>query len=46
VVWSEDCWRAGELIGGLGPVVAVQEGGYDLPSLGPLVASTLVGLRR
>jgi acetoin utilization deacetylase AcuC-like enzyme len=38
--------RAGELIGALGPVVAVQEGGYDLPTLGPLVAATLAGLRR
>ena len=37
--------RAGELIGALGPVVAVQEGGYDLPSLGGLVAATLAGLR-
>jgi len=36
--------RAGELIGALGPVVAVQEGGYDLPSLGQLVVSTLAGL--
>jgi len=36
--------RAGELIGGLGPVVAVQEGGYDLPSLGGLVVGTLGGL--
>jgi acetoin utilization deacetylase AcuC-like enzyme len=37
--------RAGELIGTLGPVVAVQEGGYDLASLGHLVARTLAGLR-
>ncbi len=36
--------RAGELIGGLGPVVAVQEGGYDLPSLGGLVVAALGGL--
>jgi acetoin utilization deacetylase AcuC-like enzyme len=36
--------RAGELIGALGPVVAVQEGGYDLPTLGGLVAETLAGL--
>jgi acetoin utilization deacetylase AcuC-like enzyme len=35
---------AGELIGGLGPVVAVQEGGYDLPSLGGLVVAALAGL--
>jgi acetoin utilization deacetylase AcuC-like enzyme len=37
--------RAGELIGALGPVVAVQEGGYDLTSLGDLVVATLSGLR-
>ncbi len=36
--------RAGALIGALGPVVAVQEGGYDLPSLGGLVVSALSGL--
>jgi acetoin utilization deacetylase AcuC-like enzyme len=36
--------KAGELIGALGPVVAVQEGGYDLPSLGILVVGTLTGL--
>ena len=36
--------RAGELIGALAPVVAVQEGGYDLPTLGGLVVATLEGL--
>jgi acetoin utilization deacetylase AcuC-like enzyme len=36
--------QAGELIGELAPVVAVQEGGYDLPSLGGLVVATLSGL--
>jgi acetoin utilization deacetylase AcuC-like enzyme len=37
--------RAGQLIGGLGvPVVAVQEGGYHLPTLGSLVVATLDGL--
>jgi acetoin utilization deacetylase AcuC-like enzyme len=36
--------RAGELIGALGPVVAVQEGGYDLSSLGRLVVAALAGL--
>ncbi|HKE50323.1 MAG TPA: histone deacetylase family protein [Actinomycetes bacterium] len=37
--------RAGELIGDLGvPTVAVQEGGYHLPTLGPLVQATLTGL--
>ncbi len=35
----------GILLGGLGlPTVAVQEGGYHLPSLGTLVAGTLAGL--
>ncbi len=37
--------QAGALIGALGPVVAVQEGGYDLPSLGGLVVAALTGLR-
>jgi acetoin utilization deacetylase AcuC-like enzyme len=36
--------RAGERIGALGPVVAIQEGGYDLPSLGGLVVAALSGL--
>ena len=36
--------RAGELIGALGPAVVVQEGGYDLPSLGDLVVAALAGL--
>ena len=36
--------RAGELIGALGPVVAVQEGGYDLASLGSLVVATMSGI--
>jgi acetoin utilization deacetylase AcuC-like enzyme len=36
---------AGELIGRLGPVVAIQEGGYDLPSLGGLVLATLAGVQ-
>ncbi len=43
-VSAEGYQRAGELIGALGPVVAVQEGGYDLPSLGGLVVSALSGL--
>jgi acetoin utilization deacetylase AcuC-like enzyme len=45
---SADGYRkAGQLIGALGrPVVAVQEGGYHLPSLGPLVVATLTGLTR
>jgi len=36
---------AGELIGQLGPVAAIQEGGYDLPSLGVYVLATLTGVR-
>ena len=43
-VTAEGYARAGELVGALGPVVAVQEGGYDLPSLGGLVVATLGGL--
>jgi acetoin utilization deacetylase AcuC-like enzyme len=37
--------RAGALLGALGvPTVVVQEGGYDLERLGPLVRETLLGL--
>ena len=37
--------KAGSLLGGLGvPTVVVQEGGYDLERLGPLVRATLLGL--
>lgn len=37
--------RTGRLLGSLGlPTVAVQEGGYHLPSLGPLVTAALRGL--
>ena len=36
--------RAGEMIGALAPVAAIQEGGYDLPTLGGLVAATLGGV--
>ena len=40
-------FRAGELLGELGlPTVALQEGGYHLPTLGPLVRATLEGLAR
>jgi acetoin utilization deacetylase AcuC-like enzyme len=35
---------AGELIGSLAPVAAVQEGGYDLPSLGDYVLAALIGV--
>jgi acetoin utilization deacetylase AcuC-like enzyme len=38
--------KAGALLGGLGvPTVVVQEGGYDLERLGPLVRETLLGLQ-
>ena len=43
-VSAEGYRRAGEMIGALGPVVAVQEGGYDLASIGGLVVATLSGL--
>ena len=36
---------AGQLIGELGPVAAIQEGGYDLPSLGEYVLATLTGVQ-
>ena len=36
---------AGELIGELGPVAVIQEGGYDLPSLGDYVLATLTGVQ-
>jgi acetoin utilization deacetylase AcuC-like enzyme len=43
---TADGYRSGgELIASLGkPTVAVQEGGYHLPSLGPLVLATIEGL--
>ena len=42
---SADAYRRpGELIGALGPVAAVQEGGYDLASLGEYVLATLTGV--
>jgi acetoin utilization deacetylase AcuC-like enzyme len=42
---TQDGYReAGTLIGGLGlPTVFVQEGGYDLETIGPLVLETLLG---
>jgi acetoin utilization deacetylase AcuC-like enzyme len=42
---SQDGYReAGELLGGLRlPTVIVQEGGYDLETIGPLVLATLLG---
>jgi acetoin utilization deacetylase AcuC-like enzyme len=43
---TADAYRtAGELAGRLGPLVAVQEGGYHLPSLGAYVVATLAGVR-
>lgn len=43
---SADGYRvAVERIGALGPVVVVQEGGYDLATLGELATSALSGLR-
>ena len=43
---SADGYRAaGRTLGALGlPTVAVQEGGYDLAAIGPLVRETLEGL--
>jgi acetoin utilization deacetylase AcuC-like enzyme len=37
--------RAAEMIGRLAPVVVVQEGGYDLPSLGQYVLAALAGVQ-
>jgi acetoin utilization deacetylase AcuC-like enzyme len=36
--------QAGAAIGGLGPCVAVQEGGYDLTAMGGLVCAVLAGI--
>jgi acetoin utilization deacetylase AcuC-like enzyme len=36
---------AGELIGALGPVAVIQEGGYDLASLGQYVLAALAGVQ-
>ncbi|HEU5416112.1 MAG TPA: hypothetical protein VFV41_00370 [Streptosporangiaceae bacterium] len=36
---------AGELIGRLGPVAVIQEGGYDLASLGNLAVAALAGIQ-
>ncbi|MGH2916222.1 MAG: histone deacetylase family protein [Solirubrobacteraceae bacterium] len=42
---SADGYRAaGERVGLLGPTVVVQEGGYDLPTLGELTVAALGGL--
>jgi acetoin utilization deacetylase AcuC-like enzyme len=37
--------RAGAMLGGLAPCVAVQEGGYDLDAIGDLVCAVLTGLQ-
>jgi acetoin utilization deacetylase AcuC-like enzyme len=37
--------RAGAMLGGLAPCVAVQEGGYDLGAIGELVCAVLSGLQ-
>jgi acetoin utilization deacetylase AcuC-like enzyme len=43
---TADAYRtAGELVGHLGPVAAIQEGGYDLASLGDYVLATLTGVQ-
>ena len=44
LVTADGYRAAGELIGALGPVAAIQEGGYDLPSLGDLVLAALTGV--
>ena len=37
--------EAGRILGALGlPTVVVQEGGYDLDTIGPLVVATLAGV--
>ncbi len=47
LVSAEGYRRAGALLGGTGlPAVAVQEGGYHLPTLGGLVAAYLEGHAR
>jgi acetoin utilization deacetylase AcuC-like enzyme len=43
---SADAYAAaGAMVGALGPVAAIQEGGYDLASLGPYVLATLTGVQ-
>jgi acetoin utilization deacetylase AcuC-like enzyme len=43
---TADGYRAaGELIGALGPVAVIQEGGYDLASLGEYVLAALIGVQ-
>jgi acetoin utilization deacetylase AcuC-like enzyme len=46
-VTAEGYREAGRILGALGlPTVVVQEGGYDLATIGPLVVETLTGLAR
>jgi len=46
-VTAEGYREAGRILGDLGlPTVVVQEGGYDLATIGPLVVETLTGLAR
>lgn len=43
---SEEAYRAaGEIIGALGPCAVIQEGGYDLASLGGYVLAALLGIQ-
>jgi acetoin utilization deacetylase AcuC-like enzyme len=44
-VSAEGYRQAAERIAGLGPVVVVQEGGYDLASIGSLVVAALAGFQ-
>jgi acetoin utilization deacetylase AcuC-like enzyme len=44
-VTTDGYHSAGRALGSLGlPTVVVQEGGYDLESIGPLVVATLSGI--
>lgn len=46
-ITQDGYFRAGELLTAIDvPTVALQEGGYHLPTLGPLVRATLEGLER
>ena len=46
-ITQDGFYRAAELLGAMGlPTVALQEGGYHLPTLGALVKASLQGLTR
>lgn len=46
-VTADGYHEAGRILGDLGlPTVVVQEGGYDLETIGPLIVETLTGLAR